>query len=134
MSKLRRNRNTNLLSLAVLLFAVAVITAPPARLQQSTKDMFAAVGVSMSVAQNPINTQAQQLKQKETQLDQREATLLAKENPAAQWQWIGQNANLSFYSLCMSTALFILVGINFYFDFRRKNRSGAAQKFSVDLR
>ncbi len=134
MSKRRRNRNAGLLSVAVFLFGLAVITAPPASLQQSAKDMFAAVGVSMSVAQNPINTQAQQLKQKETQLDQREATLLAKENPTAQWQWIGQNANLSFYSLCMSTALFILVGINFYFDFRRKNRSGAAQKFSVDLR
>ena len=76
--------NVTGLIVAVLLFGYAVSTSTPAVLLQSAEDVVAAVGVSIAVAPNQYNTTAQQLSDKQKQLDQREAALNDKEQAIAQ--------------------------------------------------
>ena len=134
MSKRMRNVNVCLLFLAAFLFGFATLTSPISVLTQNAQDMFAAVGVTMSVAPNPYNTVAAQLQLKETALKQKEQQLASRENAQASQPLTAPSNRYSFYSLCMSIVLCILVAINFYFDVRRKGRADVAKRFSVDLR
>ncbi len=125
--------NVSGMTLAALLFGYALLTSTPGSLRQSTQDMFAAVGVTLAVAPNQYNSQAQQLAAKETLLNKREADLATKERTATQVVAAIDN-NLGLYSLLASLVLCILIACNFYFDMRRSQRATFGQKFSVDLR
>ena len=124
--------NATALMLAAVLFGFAVITSTPSSLVQHTRELFAAVGVTIAVAPNPYNTVAQQLSAKETQLTQREAQLSAQEDATARSQTTSSD-RYGFYSVCMSSVLVVLVGLNFYFDIRRRSREPRSA-YSVDLR
>ena len=117
------------LTLAVFLFAFAMLTSTPASLLENTQTMFAAVGVTIAVAPNPYNTVAQQLSAKETQLTQKEAQLTAQEQALSNSP--SASDRYGFYSLCMSAVLLVLVGLNFYFD---RRRATMPSRYSVDLR
>jgi hypothetical protein len=91
--------------------------------------------MSASVPANPYNTLAAQLSDEQSQLDQRAAQLAAKQSALNSQSVLVQDLGLAGFGL--SVFLLILVGLNFYFDIRR--RSGAPQgalerKFLVDLR
>ena len=94
----------------------------------------AAVSLSASVPDNPYGDLAQQLSDKETQLDEREATLAADQAAADQRNAAAKD--FGFVSLCISVFLLILVSLNFYLDMRRKRPvvSARERKFLVDLR
>ncbi|RLC38044.1 hypothetical protein DRH27_03215 [Candidatus Falkowbacteria bacterium] len=79
-----------------------------------------AVGMSISVQENPFNKLALQLKEKEENLTQKEKDLAQRENAlnAANSPQI----KLVFFLAVGITVLFILVLINFYFDYKRKRR------------
>ncbi len=81
-----------------------------------------AIGVtnSASVAPNPINTLASQLKNKELALAQKEYALQEKEQ-AMQKSISLQNRLIVFLSIGI-IALFILIILNYYLDYQRKKR------------
>lgn len=117
------------LVVAVLLFGYAAVTSTPASLGQSAKDSLATVGVSLAVTQNPYNSAAEQLAQKQKLLDQREADLASREHSS-----YDPSGRLALYSLATSLALFVLVALNFYFDVKRRGPTKRSGQFSVDLR
>lgn len=121
--------NAGFLFVATFLFGYAIFSATPAVLMQNAEDALAAVGVSAAVTKNQYNSIAEQLVDKEKRLEQREQTLALQEQAAAS----DPSGKYGFYSLCVSILLFILVGINFYFDARRGRRS-SGNRLSVDLR
>jgi hypothetical protein len=109
------------LVLAAGLFVYGAYTGAPHDAFTRTQSMLAAatVGTSAAVAPNPYNTWNQQLTEKEKALALREKTIAALEakfsgsNPAV------PQSNLPLYSFGMSIFLAVLVGLNFYFDWRR---------------
>lgn len=124
--------NAGLLSAAVLLLGYAALNSTPASLARGAKDTLADVSLTVGVAPNPYNTEAEQLADKQQQLNQEQATLTAEQTSAAQTQ--STTDRWGFYSLCVSGALFVLVALNFYLDMRRRRQAPAAGAFSVDLR
>lgn len=73
------------------------------------------VGTEMEVAENPYNTLAQQLREREEELDEREEVLLKtleERNDENRWM-----SNLIMGSI---TLLFILILFNFYLDYRTR--------------
>lgn len=142
MSKAKKKKRGSLaisafgLVLAVGFLGYAVSTNTPALFAQAAENSLAAASVSVNagVAPNPDNTLAQQLQAKEQQLDaeQQQVTQVqqAEDSPSALF------GSLGFYSLLASIALFLLVAMNFYFDWRRGRKSAgtAARPLSVDLR
>lgn len=124
--------NIGMSALAVIFLGYAALTSSPASISRAAEDTLAAVGLAASVPANPYNTLAQQLSDKQTQLDQQAAQLAVQEknNMSAA---TSASDRLGFYSLCISAALFILVAINFYLDIRRREE-GPGRKFSIDLR
>ena len=79
-----------------------------------------AIGMSVGVPNNPFNKLALELKQKEVELDQREKDLIKQEEGLS---GTGANDNLLIYGLGIGIfILFVLVGVNFYFDRRRRTR------------
>ncbi len=90
----------------------------------------AAVGVSLGIAPNPYNTLAQQLESKQSELNAREERVVALEDELRQSQLIERY--VAFGSLFLSTCLFMLVGLNFYMDSRR--RPVPARPYAVDMR
>ena len=124
------------LVLAIGMLAYALYMIPADSILPDTLDAVAAATVSMSagVQANPYNSAAEQIKAKEAQLAERENRLTMQETPSTR----GGNDTLAVYSLLMSAALFILVGLNFFFDWRRGRapvREGPATPYlSLDLR
>lgn len=93
----------------------------------------AAVGMSASIEPNPYNTLAQQLSNKEALLNERETQITSQERAGI--ERASSLGIFGFVSFCISIFLLILVGINFYFDIRRRQKGGwLARKFLVDLR
>ena len=79
-----------------------------------------AVGMSVSVQENPFNKLALQLKEKEDKLNQREEDLAAREsvlNTPNTFQ-----AKLILFLAIGITVLFILVIVNFYLDYKRRKK------------
>lgn len=110
--------------LGVLLLAYSTAAAPPSILTGPASDMFASSIVSMSagVGQNPDNTLAAKLAQKEAELDARESSLGRGVGAITE----SQNDTLPVYTFALSIALFLLVLLNFYRDWRRERREGHA--------
>jgi hypothetical protein len=92
----------------------------------------AVVTSTAGVDSNPYNTLAAQLKDKEVTLNKREQQL----NTAAQKVSNDSFAadSIAWVSLAVSAALFVLVGFNFYFDYRRQRGSGNSRSLRLDLR
>ena len=112
---------------AALLLSYSFSFAPPTVVAKSASAMLgsATVGMSAAVDENPFNTLAQQLVEKERELqgresvlDQREALLLVREAPFA------------IYSFVLGLIVSLLVLVNFYFDWRRERKN----PFVVDAR
>jgi hypothetical protein len=123
------------LTIAIAACAYALIVGTPEDLAHSAAESLAAASVSISagVAPNAENTLAAELTEKERQLTAREDALTQREASVSSENPWGANA-LGLYSLIASIALFILVGLNFYFD-RRRFKPGTVQRaLMVDLR
>ena len=78
-----------------------------------------AVGISISIPQNEINSKAQVLLEKERELETREALLKESETLTS-----GTNANrgsdiMMMYVSAIGTLLLLLVLLNFYLDWKR---------------
>ena len=79
-----------------------------------------AIGMSIGVPENPFNKLALELKQKEVELDQREKELIKREEGLSK---VKANGNWVLYGLAIGILiLFVLVGVNFYFDRRRRTQ------------
>jgi hypothetical protein len=81
-----------------------------------------AVGMSVSIPENPFNRIALQLKEKENNLNEREAALSAKEKQISQTEIGGGQNNLMRVLIVGIIILFILVIVNYYLDYRRRKR------------
>ena len=117
--------------------AYSLFTASPEKLAQDATRLLAsgaAATLGVAVPENQYNTLAEQLRAKQTELDQREASLNAAPARPATWP-LFQSDLLSVASFFMSFILLILIGLNFYFDKRRvASRTPVGGKYSVDLR
>ncbi len=122
------------LSVAVILLAYSVSLFTPAIIASNIEHMLAnaAVGVSMGVAPNPYNTLAAELAAMEKDLGEREQRVLTLEEELRASQSIEKY--LAYGSLALSTCLFMLVGLNFYMDSRRREQKVPVQDFAVNLR
>ena len=109
------------LVLAAGLFVYSAYSGAPHDAIARTQSMLAAatVGTSAAVEPNPYNTWNQQLTEKEKALALREKTIAALEDKFSGSSVITPQSNLPLYSFCLSLFLTILVGLNFYFDWRR---------------
>ncbi len=85
-----------------------------------------AVGMSVGVADNPFNKLAMQLDEKERKLEQKEEELSKREEALNKEIYSG-NDILLLFSAGGIIVLFILISVNFYLDFKRKN-NGKNQK------
>jgi len=81
-----------------------------------------AVGMSISVPENPFNRLALQLKEKEERLVQKEQELNQKESELDSANNFSQN-KLVFILMVGIIILFVLVLLNYYFDYRRKKKA-----------
>lgn len=111
-----------------------VVAQSPADLISTGRAMVAATGATLTVgvAENPYNTLAQQLTVKQLSLQEREAQVDARE-AALKRPRLGDI--FGFASFVMSILLLVLIGLNFYMDWRRGGRQLLARnKFQVDLR
>jgi hypothetical protein len=91
----------------------------------------ASIGMSAGVEANPYNTLAQQLSDKELELQDRETRLLelTKDTNA------GTRASYwALASLALSIIILVLVGANFYMDWKRGKVRLTMPSLSVDLR
>lgn len=79
-----------------------------------------AVGMSVGVAENPFNKLALQLKEKESALAEKEKEINKKEQELDQQKFFDNDKLLLFIAGGI-IALFVLIMINFYLDFKRKN-------------
>jgi hypothetical protein len=121
-----------LVAIPALLYTLSIGT--PREYAENARVMLAgAASMSASVPENPYNSLAAALAEKEAQLDQREAELVAQNSSRA-------TENLSFgeilgmSSFFMSLLILLLVALNFYYDVRRGGSSPMPRKFLVDLR
>ncbi|OGF27200.1 hypothetical protein A2331_03450 [Candidatus Falkowbacteria bacterium RIFOXYB2_FULL_34_18] len=79
-----------------------------------------AIGVSAGVPANQINTLAMQLEEKEKKLAQKEQELIKKEEDLR--KIIREDKTVIFLMVGI-VVLFILVMLNYYFDYRRRKKS-----------
>lgn len=110
--------NVVALTIAGVMLCYAFSQASPSVLASNAGAMLgsAASTVSAAVGENPYNTLARQLADKERELNEREAAL----EPAR------GDADLALYSLILGVILLGLVALNFYRDARReRTRVGA---------
>jgi predicted PurR-regulated permease PerM len=119
---------------AVALLGYALSLASPAQLALTARDQFAAASVSISagVSANPDNSLAEQLKEKSAQLDVQQQHIQELQQSLS----THPNDTLGFYSLIASIFMFLLVSVNFYFDWRRGRGQGGAPRarpFTVNL-
>lgn len=128
---LRKNSiNILALLLAVPVLAYSLYVSTPSEYAKNAGSMLAsAANMSASVPENPYNTVAAQLAQKEAQLDQREAELAAR---ASQGPSFSEMLGVS--SFFISLLLLLLVALNFYYDVQRGRLGAIPRKFQVDLR
>lgn len=80
-----------------------------------------AVGMSVGVAENPFNKLALQLEEKEKKLEQKEVELSLKEKELNKEKFF-DNDKLLLFSAGGIIILFILISVNFYLDYKRKNK------------
>ncbi len=115
---------------AALLLSYSFSFAPPTIVVRNAASMLgsASVGMSAAVDENPFNTLAQQLVNKERELQARESTLDQRE-----YVLDAREAPMAFYSLILGLGVCLLVLFNFYFDWRRA-RSSRTSPFVVDAR
>jgi len=78
------------------------------------------IGVSLSVPENPYNTLAEQLSQKERELGKKEQMI--NEREVALSGGITVPNNIIVYGAVISFILFVLVVLNFYLDWIRTKR------------
>ena len=129
--------NTLALLVAVPALAYSFSLGVPGGLVENTQRLVADVGVSMSasVPANPYNTLATQLSDEQAQLDARATQLAAQQASLNSRNMLVQDLGLAGFGL--SVFLLLLVGLNFYFDMRRRSggpQGALARKFLVDLR
>ena len=124
------------IAIPVFLYSVSVIAWHAHTLSSEQSLASAFVSLSVGVPANTDNTTAAQLKSKEDELVGREATLLENEQSLARTLLLYDA--LPLVSIALSLLLFVLIGLNFYFDVRRRPRSSnpltSPRAFSVDLR
>lgn len=107
--------NTLGLLVALPFFAYGLMVLEPAGVSHGISDMFAnaSVAVTAGVDPNPYNSVAAQLQEKERMLNEREAQLANSSHSSS------EPDSLALWSLLVSSALFVLVALNFYLDWRR---------------
>jgi hypothetical protein len=81
-----------------------------------------AVGMSTSVPENPFNKLTKELREKEEKLDTREAGIKEREEAIAE-ETISRQQNLIMVMAIGLVVLFLLVVLNYYLDFRRRQRN-----------
>lgn len=127
-----RHCDANMLGVtaAAILLSYSFSFAPPTVVVKSAPSMLgsATVGMSAAVDENPFNTLAQQLVNKERELQARESVLDQRE-----YVLDAREAPMAFYSLILGLAVCLLVLFNFYFDWRRSRRT-VSSPFVVDAR
>lgn len=119
------------LVLVILLFIVATLISMQAIFHASPvaigryfiAQIGSTVGVTVSVPSNPFNTLAQQLKEKESTLFEKEKKLQEKEIALDTEINKGQSSQnkIFMYLAAMGGILLLLILLNFYFDYRRKH-------------
>ncbi|MAF79583.1 hypothetical protein CL629_00690 [bacterium] len=77
------------------------------------------VGVMVGVEPNPYNSIAQQLDEKEKELVQKEEELKIREE-TLNTEAVNINEQLLYLIIGVAGVLFVLLGTNFYLDWRRK--------------
>lgn len=84
------------------------------------------IGVSVSVSENPFNTLAQQLERKEIELQEKEKTLEQKEAQLQNKDFSQQGKIILSIIAGLIIVLFILILLNFYFDYKRRKYKSRA--------
>ncbi len=100
----------------VLVFCFAWLNygaTPPEIMKYMLAQVGSGVGMSVSVAEKPFNTLAQQLREKEIRLEEKEDSLIAV---------LQQNERdgriIMGLIIVLITILFVLILLNFYFDYK----------------
>ncbi len=109
-----------LLLVAVALAGYASVSAPLLPMRASLLLGSAAIGISAAVPSNPYNALAQELVEREAELDRREALVREAESRSVFWDF---SALLAPYSFAVSFLLFALIALNYILDWRRSRRS-----------
>ena len=122
------------IALASLLFVYGVSVIPAGVFVYNMQAFSAAVvGASASVPPNPDNTALQQLQEKERTLNQRADDLNRLQQQLNERD--SESIAVAWASLYGSIILFVLIGLNFYMDMRRRRDPRAAPgSFLVDLK
>lgn len=122
-----RSLDSGLFIVASILLMYAISASPPAGLVGSASHMFASgiVGVSAGVTPNSDNSAAIQLAAKEAELNAREASFLNTQNDLERAATLRDE--LPIYSFLASVLLFLLIGVNFYADWRRDRRGSGGR-------
>lgn len=103
-------------AIAALLLSYSALHGVPGAVTRDGIHMVAnVIGASASVPVTPENTIATQLAAKETSLNEREKTLLDRERTLS----LRERDVLPLASFIASVILGVLVGLNFFFDYRR---------------
>lgn len=100
---------------AAALFTLSIIISPNLYSEGVGQIANAVVSASASVLPNPYNTLAEELARKEALLNERGALVGGEVFRAPDTEY-------ALYSLLMSLALFCLLALNFYFDWRRSRQ------------
>ena len=116
------------LAVATSLFTYSLFVISPGGLMHiaSTSFATAVMSVTAGVPANHDNTLAQQLQEKEARLNQMEQGTAAKTGDVP--------LDTGMYSLMASVLLFVLVGVNFYFDHIRGRGGVIAVNMPINLR
>jgi hypothetical protein len=81
-----------------------------------------AIGVSVSVEPNPFSQLAQQLKEKEIQLQEKEKILAQRETELRDRDFLGGGKIILGLISGLLIILFILILLNFYLDYKRRRK------------
>ncbi len=110
---------------AMIIFQLAFKVSPIYMGGYLVAQVGSAIGINVSVPPNPFNTLAEQLKNKEISLLERERELAQREKQLKENNQSGAvsaNNNLILL-LTVAGALFALILTNFYLDWRRRNNN-----------
>lgn len=126
-----------LFSVVSLVFVYTLSTIPVQRaLIGTTSQLANAVGVFAGVPTNPYNTLAAELALKEAELSTREALLAAEQNRST--DEAASLRALLIGSFVVSGIVLVLVILNFYLDYRRRNKNRRGTEvsgaYSVNLK
>lgn len=138
-ARIKRHPNLNAILIvgAGVFFGYAAATVSPSALTRTSGEMLASASVSISAAvpQNPYNSLAEQLREKEAALQERERAAGVGPSAAGAEPVSTLDDKLGVLSLFVSLILLVLVAINFYLDMRREGRVPMlSNPFAVDLR